>query len=106
MIARLKASLLIFGHFLAEFRQVLSTCACVAESVGEGGIVGIPATYDKFASPPSEDALPLNISFNLMEIREIDEVGGYFIIKWSFTRQWKDHRVNFTNLTSTRTTEI
>ena len=107
MAARLKVSWLIFGHFLAEFRLVLSSCECVAESVGEGEIVVIPATYDKFVSPPSgsEDALPLNISFNLMEIREIYEVGGYFIIKWSFTRQWQDPRLTFRHLTSAGTTK-
>ena len=105
MAARLKVSWLLFGHFLAEFRLVLSTCDFLAESAGEEGIVGIPEKYDKFASPPSEGALPLNISINLMEIREIDEVGGYFIIKWSFTRQWQDTRLTFRNLTSAGTTK-
>ena len=56
--------------------------------------------YDKYKHPvdSGKNHLDINISVDLSEIREIDEVKGIMIIKFTFTRRWADNRINFTDL--------
>ena len=56
--------------------------------------------YDKYTHPlnPGENHLDIHFSFDLAQIREIDEVKGTMIIKYTFTRIWRDERIKFSNL--------
>ena len=56
--------------------------------------------YDKYKHPvdSGKNHLDINISVDLSEIREIDEVKGIMIIKFTFTRRWADNRINFADL--------
>ena len=61
--------------------------------------------YDKYKHPvdSGKNHLDLNISVDLSEIREIEEVKGTMIIKFTFTRLWIDNRINFTDLNDSQT---
>ena len=56
--------------------------------------------YDKHRHPldVGRDHLDVNMSFDLSEIRDIDEVNGVMTIKLSYKRVWHDNRINFTNI--------
>ena len=62
--------------------------------------IELSGDYDKYTHPlnPGEDHLDIHFSFHLTQIREIDEVKGTMIIKYSFTRIWQDDRIKFSNL--------
>ena len=61
--------------------------------------------YDKYKHPvdSGKNHLDLNISVDLSEIREIEEVKGTMIIKFTFTRLWTDNRINFADLNVSQT---
>ena len=61
--------------------------------------------YDKYKHPvdSGKNHLDLNISVDLSEIREIEEVKGTMIIKFTFTRRWTDNRINFADLNDSQT---
>ena len=56
--------------------------------------------YDKHRHPldVGRDHLDVNMSFDLSEIRDIDEVNGVMTIKFTYKRVWHDRRINFTNI--------
>ena len=62
--------------------------------------IELSADYDKYTHPlnTGENHLDIHFSFDLAEIREIDEVKGTMIIKYSFTRIWRDDRIKFSDL--------
>ena len=61
--------------------------------------------YDKYKHPvdSGKNHLDLKISVDLSEIREIEEVKGTMIIKFTFTRLWADNRINFSTLNDSQT---
>ena len=64
--------------------------------------------YDKYKHPvdSGKNHLDLNISVGLSEIREIDEVKGIMIIKFTFTRLWTDNRIKVANVEDGSQTRI
>ena len=62
--------------------------------------IELSADYDKYQHPVNtgQDHLDIHFSFDLAQIREIDEVKGTMVIKYTFTRVWRDDRINFFNL--------
>ena len=62
--------------------------------------IELGADYDKYQHPVNTDQnhLVIRFSFDLSQIREIDEVKGTMIIKYTFTRIWSDNRIKFFNL--------
>ena len=56
--------------------------------------------YDKHRHPldVGRDHLDVNMSFDLSEIRDIDEVNGVMTIKFTYKRVWHDSRIKFTNM--------
>ena len=57
--------------------------------------------FSNSAGPPptgGENKVHLNISIALLEVREVDEVGGMSTIKFSFKRDWSDPRLLFDKL--------
>jgi hypothetical protein len=64
--------------------------------------IELSESYNSFETPPpTGNFLPLNLSFNLLQIREINEVEGTHVIKWSFTREWSDGRLTFIGMNRT-----
>ena len=61
--------------------------------------------YDKYQHPldSGKSHLNLNISVDLSEIREIEEVKGTMIIKFTFTRLWTDNRIKVANVEDSQT---
>ena len=62
--------------------------------------IELSADYDKYTHPlnTGENHLDIHFSFDLAQIREIDEVKGTMIIKYTFTRIWRDDRIKFSDL--------
>jgi hypothetical protein len=64
--------------------------------------IELSESYSSFETPPPiGDYLPVNLSFNLLQIREINEVEGTHVIKWAFTREWSDGRLTFIGMNRT-----
>ena len=62
--------------------------------------IELSAEYDKYTHPlnPGKNHLDIHFSFDLAQIRDIDEVKGTMVIKYTFTRVWRDDRIKFSNL--------
>ena len=59
--------------------------------------------YNKFLVPPTNDGgkLKINISVDLREIIEINEIENFFRVKYSLQRTWCDTRLTYYNLKDT-----
>ena len=56
--------------------------------------------YNKYLVPPTDDngKLKINISFDLHEIIEVNEIENFFRVKYNLQRTWSDTRLTYYNL--------
>ena len=59
--------------------------------------------YNKYLVPPADDGgkLKINMSLELHEIIEINEIENFFRVKYSYHRTWFDTRLTYYNLKDT-----
>ena len=85
----------------------LCTCTCVFVCLCES-VFSCACDYDRALSAfpnligppptPGTKIAPLNISFVLIEVREVNEVAGTSTIKFATKREWFDPRLLFQDL--------
>ena len=64
-------------------------------------IVEIEDSYNRLITPISDNkygTVLVNITIDIEDILNIDEVKEIFLVKFSLTRDWKDNRLTFLNL--------
>ena len=63
------------------------------------GMVVQKPGYHKFLTPsPEEGSLRINVSVNILDILDINEVKDLFVVKIDLVREWFDHRLIYLNL--------